>query len=793
MGFEYRAPGATLKAFYESDAFARALIGPIYGGRKTAAVHDILGRLSEGSQPAWRWAAVRATESELRAETIACWQEHFARIFGISAVTPKIWDAKELTARLNTKAGVLELRFFGLDNAAHRRAFEAYQATAYWLDGARDLPESVFDQAIGGAGEYPARLHGGCRWKGVACTSRMPGADHWLAQRFGAVPDDRAARRDGVSGHYALFWQPGGRAGRAENIAVLREKGLSYAAIAAGKPADYVRQYVDAEFGASTAAAAVDQSAIAAEIREAEFTAELWKRLGALDESEDRGEPSRPRRQALAEYREQLRAAGDIRAAARELARGDLFFLLAVVLGRKDVNRDWLFARCREVAASPDGRLDIWGREHYKSTIVTFALTIQDILRDPELTVGLFSFNRPIAKAFLRQIKFEFESNKPLIWLFPDILWENPQRSAPKWSEDEGIVVRRSGNPKEATLEAWGLVDAQPTSKHYRLMLYDDVVTKDSVTTPEMIRKVTESWEASLNLGSDGGRIRYLGTRWAVNDTYRVIIERGAAILRHHPATVDGTADGEPVLMNREALAKKRRDMGPYTFGAQMLGDPTADRAQGFRDEWVRYYEAGGDFSRMNKYLLVDPASAKKRDSDYTAMGVIGLGDDDNYYLLDAIRDRLSLPERGDRLFELHRRWKPKNVGYERYGMQGDVEYLRERMGRENYRFPITEVGGQLAKNDRIKRMIPVFEEGRFYLPETLHRTDYEGRRVDLVQAFLNEEYRPFPVGLHDDFFDMLSRLWDIDLVWPKAAPGGDRYERRRKHGSWRRFSAWAA
>ena len=153
----------------------------------------------------------------------------------------------------------------------------------------------------------------------------------------------------------------------------------------------------------------------------------------------------------------------------RELALNDLFFLLVYVLGVDFANNDWVFARCREVQEEPDGFLDIWSREHFKSTVITFALTIQDILCDPTITVGIFSFNRPIAKAFMRQIKWQFESNQKLKDLFPDILYQEPEKESPMWSEDNGIVVKRSSDPKEATIEAWGVEDSQPTSKHFRL------------------------------------------------------------------------------------------------------------------------------------------------------------------------------------------------------------------------------------------------------------------------------------------------------------------------------------
>ena len=474
----------------------------------------------------------------------------------------------------------------------------------------------------------------------------------------------------------------------------------------------------------------------------------------------------------------------------RTLCQTDLYFLLRYMCRRADMENDWIFARCREVQASPDGHLDLWSRGHYKSSLVTFGLTLQDIINNPDITIGIFSHTRPIAKGFLRQIKRELEANEWLKALFPEILYQNPKAESPKWSEDDGIIVKRKSNPKEGTVEAWGLVDGQPTSKHYKLMLYDDVVTRESVTTPDMITKTTEAWELSSNLTSKGGKVRYAGTRYHFNDTYSEIMRRAAAVPRIYPATVDGTVDGEPVLMSREDLAKKRRDQGPYTFAAQMLLNPIADDTQGFKSDWIQYYKQTGEYNNFNKYILVDPANEKKKSSDYTSMVVIGLGTDENYYVLDAIRDRLNLTERADALFSLHKRWKPIRVGYERYGIMSDIQHIKDRQQRENYRFDVVELGGKLSKPDRIRRLIPLFETGRVYFPETIYRTDYEGKVIELVQTFIEQEYKAFPVGLHDDMLDALSRVCDEEMLlsWPKLAQESDRYRRnyrKNRNTSW--------
>lgn len=201
----------------------------------------------------------------------------------------------------------------------------------------------------------------------------------------------------------------------------------------------------------------------------------------------------------------------------------DRFFLFTHILGRHDGFHPWLFDRCREVELEPDYHLDLWSREHFKSSLITYAGSVQEILNDPEITIGIFSHTKGIATKFVAQIKREFEANPHLRQLYPDICWIKPQSEAPSWSTD-AFTIRRRSNPKEATVEGHGLVDGQPTSRHFKLRVYDDVVTRESVTTPEQVKKTTEAWELSDNLGSGEGRFWMIGTRYCSIGSMRILM-----------------------------------------------------------------------------------------------------------------------------------------------------------------------------------------------------------------------------------------------------------------------------
>jgi phage terminase large subunit-like protein len=463
----------------------------------------------------------------------------------------------------------------------------------------------------------------------------------------------------------------------------------------------------------------------------------------------------------------------------RLLLRTDLFFLLWYGCGKHYIDKQWLLDRCKEVEESPNGHLDLWSREHFKSTIITYGKSIQDIIashgEDPlpewhrETTIGILSVTRPLAKSFLREIKQTFESpSLPLVQLFPDVFYSNPKGQSPKWSEDEGIVVKRKSNPKEATIEAWGLIDAQPTGKHFFTIVYDDIVTQDSVTTTEMIQKTTKAWGLSDNIGTRGGLYRAVGTPYAANDTTQAIVDSGTFKLRKYPATIDGKwpidTDSEAYLLTKEELETKYKKQGNYNFSCQILLNPIAGSLQSFKMSWLKYYGGYHPQMTMNKYIFVDPAHSKKKESDYTVMMVVGANTDGNYYVIDMIRDRLNLSERTDKLFKLVHKYQPIFVGYEQYGLQSDIEHIEEKQEQLNFRFNILKLGGKTSKIDRISKLVPDFENSKIWLPYELWYYDYEDVKQNLTKSFVDEEYLQFPTSKHDDMLDCLARIKDENV-----------------------------
>jgi hypothetical protein len=361
-------------------------------------------------------------------------------------------------------------------------------------------------------------------------------------------------------------------------------------------------------------------------------------------------------------------------------------------------------------------------------------------------------------------------------------------------------------------------VKGQPTSRHFGLRVYDDIVTIESVSTPEQVTKTTVAFEMSDNLGAGEGRLWMIGTRYSFGDTYGDIMDRGIVTPRIYPATHNGKIDGSPVFMTPEQWAVKRRTQRS-TLAAQMLQNPLSGKEQTFRPEWFKPWFVRP--AAMNVYIMGDPSRGKNPKSDRTAISVVGVSSSGKKYFLGGACRRMKLSERWDHLREYHKRWSAVpgilmvRVGYERYGQQSDDEYFQERMRIDNYSFAIDELAwpneGSGSKKARVERLQPDIEYGDFLFPgiihvpgqgdslweadldagqmrfkplqgklkaieeakargqgylacESLKRKNEDGELYDLTRTLM-EQLMYFPFGSFDDLIDATSRIYDMNAT----------------------------
>ena len=472
-------------------------------------------------------------------------------------------------------------------------------------------------------------------------------------------------------------------------------------------------------------------------------------------------------------------------------------------LKRATLTAQWCLDRCREYEENRWNHLDLWSRESFKSEIVTFGGNIQSIINDPNETIGILSHSRPIAKQFLKQIKRELENNGELKELFPEIFYSDPEKQSPQWGEDVGIVCKRTTNRKEATVEAWGLVDGQPTSKRFTILSYDDPIGRQEIT-PIMSAKVAEEFRNSLLLsatplhGSDGMHFRYCSTFQELGDLNQTLIDEGQYLPRIR-STID--EQGRSLCHSDARMAALRDGLTRKEWALQILLDPSKardDSIMGFRLEWVQRYDRDQlNLNSLNKYIFVDPAGETDTTHSHYVLSVIGYAPDKRKKLLAIAYDKLNLQQRTEVLRDFCRTWTPNRIFYEKQAMQGDIEHIRGEMRRELWEVDIIPVGtNRVDKDKRIEWLIPEFQTGFLQVPKQgiLYRAKspdlYRQLKLpqlsefDVLRVFYEREFLKWPNTPFKDILDCLSWCkWDeIQVHLPFPRPWGDR---ESKTGEW--------
>lgn len=456
----------------------------------------------------------------------------------------------------------------------------------------------------------------------------------------------------------------------------------------------------------------------------------------------------------------------------RGMLRDNLWSITAFALKIPCAFHPWWIETCREVQTGPlTNTLDIWARGHGKSSIVTSARTIQTILRDPEESICIFSYTKSAALKFFQQVKYTLESSEFLKWAFPDILWREPHVEAPKWSEENGIFVRRKGFQKEPTLMASGLLEAMPTGMHFSLRIYDDVMVEDIADNPETIEKLKERFDMSENLGKDGGKKWIIGTPYHHEDLLSMLRSRKrpngepSYHLRLKPATEDGAWNGRPVFISQEYLDELKQNR--RKFSSQQLLNPTPVEIQRLSPDFLREVSPADVPDRLYRFMVVDPAGERRdRTGDCWAMAVIGVDpyrDDlgaSDIYIQDLLIEEMGYEEAIRAVVEMYsRNGRILQLGVEKVALSTtEVHVLNALRSRGKYlsiedgTLVMLRPGGRSKANRIESNLVWPLNNGKVYISRAV---------PDVYRARLKSEMEKFPYW-HDDGLDALSYVYDL-------------------------------
>jgi len=407
--------------------------------------------------------------------------------------------------------------------------------------------------------------------------------------------------------------------------------------------------------------------------------------------------------------------------------------------------------------------------------------------KDPTLKFILTSFKFDLAKKMTRKTRIILESE----WyrkLYPNIAISSDQNEKHNFE-----LVQRGGYFSSAMKSV--------TGEGADIQICDDPLNPEEAASPVQRINTIETIRSTLfsRFNDEAtGRFILIMQRLNKDDPTGLLLEDGGwhhlklpaeAINKSYSYSINGRTyelkEGGllfPERLSREVLDRKQREMGKYNYAGQMLQEPVPIGGGEIKSGYLQYYHTDTlDFKTCNVYILCDPAAGKedaiKNDNDFTAFAVWALAPDQNYYLVDGLKERLNPTDRIDKLFELHRTWnkksgKPPRVGYEDIGLSSDVFNIQKKQGSDQYRFgiePLPKKGvKRISKIQKIRRLIPLFENRQVWLPNNLTYKADNGLLRNFISDIVEEEFLLFPFAPHDDFLDAMAMLFDIEPIFPR-------------------------
>ena len=240
-------PSKTSLAFMRDDSKMRVLMGPVGSGKSVTCCFEVVRRANQQAVDAKtgkrrsRVAVVRETARQLADTTIKTFLDWFPPgVCGRYMRTTK-------TFFFEVGDVECEIMFRALDDADDVANLNSLELTFAWFNECRDIHPDIVDAMSKRIGRFPSKKDGGPTWFGMWGDTNPPTMDTWwYYQMEGFDPADGVSENDNG---WAVFKQPSGRSALAENVENLPEDYYT----TKGRSDDYIRVYIDGEYGLSSA------------------------------------------------------------------------------------------------------------------------------------------------------------------------------------------------------------------------------------------------------------------------------------------------------------------------------------------------------------------------------------------------------------------------------------------------------------------------------------------------------------------------------------------------------------
>ena len=223
------------------------------------------------------------------------------------------------------------------------------------------------------------------------------------------------------------------------------------------------------------------------------------------------------------------------------------------------------------------------------------------------------------------------------------------------------------------------------------------------------------------------------------------------------------TKDNETI--DPKEIEAAERTLSSFAFKQEYLSSFDNAGSDVFKEHWIKYapepqygsYVIAIDLAGFEE--VGKNAGAAKKRLDETAISIVKIEDNGNWWVKDIVHGRWDIRETASRILMAVRNHQPIAVGIERGALKNAVmHYLEDLMRKNNVYCHITDLThGNKKKTDRVVWGLQGrFEHGRITLNEDLK---------DEWKEFI-DQFVMFPTaGVHDDLIDSLSYVDQLALT----------------------------